>query len=80
MTDFKEIEQQIADLRKNHFNWQTIPNCVKAAHTMTKLLAVVRAADECIDFWERGRFARYQPLKKALTELERSSHTKEGGE
>ena len=42
---------------------------------MTKLLAVVRAADECIDFWERGRFARYQPLKKALTELERSSES-----
>ena len=80
MSDFKAIEQQIADLRKNHFNWQTIPNCVKAAHTMTKLLAVARAAEEHSESIEMGFASPTRPdiarakLNKALTEL------KEGGE
>jgi len=78
MSDFEVIEQQIAVLSSPaNYSLAQLPTGSEIADTMTRLLAVARAADDCI-LHGSGTPERYAglvtKLEQALTEL------KKGGE
>jgi len=81
-----DIQEQITQLQRLANYWsldfdkeaQHLPTsqaCIEAADIIEKLNAVVEAAKDLVDLWEKGKLDGYKPnyiLKYALDALEES--------